>query len=335
MVAENYWLARLINYMHFSGEVQPDPNPRVLDNDVNDVRAAVADGLQVYAFEGATHWLNAQGMRFQRTDVARQPFANWLAQQPAGTVIVAAASGRALPLEWLPPASRSQNSRPGNFGVFTWTIGESEAAVDHNDSGVVANRLMGPDGRALSVTSNDEGPRVLWGDDVLTAIDRGLVVVAFSPSGQLIGHWAFAIDDTPGVQLPPTPFVNVGERVCETLRQGQIADVSEVLATGGWLATAEGKGPATITLATATPVSAWRHRLAHGRGEASIDAPNKRLVMQGTPGTRPVFSLSMPPNPYRTQATLERGDVGSVLVCRADIVRVEVWRMDGVQDRAA
>ena len=25
IVAENYWLARLVNYMHFSGEVAPDP----------------------------------------------------------------------------------------------------------------------------------------------------------------------------------------------------------------------------------------------------------------------------------------------------------------------
>ena len=31
LVAENYWLARLVNYMHFSGETSPDPNPRVLD----------------------------------------------------------------------------------------------------------------------------------------------------------------------------------------------------------------------------------------------------------------------------------------------------------------
>src|SRR4029450_2773094 len=30
IVAENYWLARLVNYMHFSGEIAPDPNPRVL-----------------------------------------------------------------------------------------------------------------------------------------------------------------------------------------------------------------------------------------------------------------------------------------------------------------
>ena len=71
IVAENYWLARLVNYMHFSGEYSPDPNPRVLDNDANDVRAAVADGLEVFAFEGATHWLNAQGLRFEKTPIAR------------------------------------------------------------------------------------------------------------------------------------------------------------------------------------------------------------------------------------------------------------------------
>ena len=93
LVAENYWLARLVNYMHFSGEVAPDPNPRVLDSDANDVKAAVADGLEVYAFEGATQWLNAQGLRFEKTDIARQPFETWLAAQPRGTLIVAASAG--------------------------------------------------------------------------------------------------------------------------------------------------------------------------------------------------------------------------------------------------
>ena len=85
---------------------------------------AVAEGLEVYAFEGATHWLSAEGLRFERTAIARQPFPAWLAQQPAGTVIVAAAAGRALPLEWLPSASRPHSGRPGNFGVVTWAIGE-------------------------------------------------------------------------------------------------------------------------------------------------------------------------------------------------------------------
>ena len=140
IVAENYWLARLVNYMHFSGEVQPDPNPRVLDSDAAEVRAAVAEGLDVYAFEGATHLLSAEGLRFERTTIARQPFDTWLTQQPAGTVIAAAASGRALPFEWLPPASRAQSGRPANFGVIAWAIGDAAAAVDQNDSSVTVKR---------------------------------------------------------------------------------------------------------------------------------------------------------------------------------------------------
>ena len=111
VVAENYWLARLINYMHFSGEVSPDPNPRVLDSDIVDVQAALQDGLQVYAFEGATHWLRAQGYRFEPTPIARVPFEQWIPRQPKGTLIVVAASGRPLPLEWLPVANRTQTGR--------------------------------------------------------------------------------------------------------------------------------------------------------------------------------------------------------------------------------
>ena len=111
IVAENYWLARLVNYMHYSGEIAPDPNPRVLDNDVDDVRKAVADGLEVYAFEGATHWLTAQGLLFEKTSIALQPFEAWLATQPRGTVIAAASAGRPLPIEWLPAISRGQRTR--------------------------------------------------------------------------------------------------------------------------------------------------------------------------------------------------------------------------------
>ena len=144
LVAENYWLARLVNYMHFSNEYSPDPNPRVLDSDANDVRAAVADGLEVYAFEGAANVLAAEGLRFERTDMARQPFAQWIAQQPRGTLLAAAASGRGLPFEWLPIASRSQSTRPANFAAMIWRLGEPDASVEQSDSGVSIQRPIGP-----------------------------------------------------------------------------------------------------------------------------------------------------------------------------------------------
>jgi hypothetical protein len=317
LVAENYWLARLINYMHYSNEYSPDPNPRVLDSDAGDVKTAIADGLQVYAFEGAAQWLTSQGFVFERTNAARQPFESWFAQQPKGTLIVAASSGRALPFEWLPPASRAQSGRPSNFGAIVWSIGDAEAAVDQNDTGIIEQRVVGAEGRALTITSNDDGPRVLWGDDVITAIDRGLVMVAFSPDGRLIGQWAFAVDETPGVQLPPTPFMLRGEKTCQVLRPSERTDVSAILADGSWWATVEGTGKTPITIETEAPPATWRHRVSNGRGEATIEG--SRLMLDPTRGTRSVFRFTMPPAPARAFATLEGGAGTAVRVCPSAI----------------
>ncbi len=318
IVAENYWLARLVNYMHFSGEVQPDPNPRVLDNDADDVRAAVADGLEVYAFEGATQWLTAQGLRFERTDIALQPFETWLANQPRGTLIAAASAGRPLPIEWLPATSRGSGGR-ANYGALVWIVGDTSANVAQRDSLARIDHAVGAEGRVLSVLSSDEGPQIVWGDDVLAALDRGLAVAAFTPSGQLAGQWAFALDDTPGVQLPPSPFVLRGESPCEILRPGQRTVVGAVLADGGWWATVEGKGPAAIALDAAVPATTWQHRVSSGRGEASIDVARSRVILNAVPGTRSVFRLSMPPAATPPAATLEPGDIAAVRVCRASI----------------
>ena len=327
LVAENYWLARLVNYMHFSGEVTPDPNPRVLDSDAGHVRAAVADGLEVYAFEGATHLLGAQGLRFERTDVARQPFVQWIAQQPRGTLLVAAAAGRALPFEWLPiaprlrsgQASRSQSTRPSNFGAMIWRIGDPEASVEQSDSAATIQQAVGLEGRVITVSSDDDGPEVLWGEDVMTTIDRGLAVAAFTPSGRLIGQWAFSLDEAPGVQLPPTPFVLRGEVPCAVLRPGQRVDVTTVLSEGSWLATVEGTGPAVITMDTPAPSSEWRHRLSGGRGEAAIQSQASQLILTPISGTRSIFRFSLPPGQTHAAATLEPGDVAAVRVCQAAI----------------
>ena len=313
LVAENYWLARLINYMHFSGETSPDPNPRVLDSDPNDVRTAIADGLQVYAFEGATHWLDSQGFVFERTNIALEPFQTWIAHQPNGTLIAVAAAGRPLPFEWLPAASRQQGGR-ANFGVFTWTIGDPGAGIDQNDTGAAVQQVVGGDKRVLTITSSEDGPQILWGDDVIAAIDRGLAVAAFSPAGDLIGQWAFSLDEAPGVQLPPTPYVLRGETPCEALRPGQPTDVTKLAVDGGLLATVEGSDKASIALDTDSAPNTWRLRLSNGRGNTSIEG--SRLLLEPFSGTRAVFRLSLPPAPSRAIATLAQ-DAGAVRICAA------------------
>lgn len=315
VVAENYWLARLINYMHFSEEVQPDPNPRVLDSDVNDVRAALNDGLQVYAFEGAANWLRAQGYAFAPTPIARVPFEQWIPQQPKGTLLAIAAGGRALPFEWLPPASRLQTGRPASYGAIVWTLGDPKITIEQRDNLVMLERAVGD--RGLQVSSSDDGPQMIWGDDVLEAIDRGLIVAAFKPNGELIGHWSFSLDETPGVQLPPTPYVLRGESTCAVLRPNQDVDVTAILTDGAWWATVDGTGKAVITLDAGSAID-WRNLLAQGRGDAAIE--DSQLILQPTPGTRAIFRFSMAPTPARAVATLASADdVRAVRVCPSDI----------------
>jgi hypothetical protein len=160
---------------------------------------------------------------------------------------------------------------------------------------------------------------VLWGDDVAAAGDRGIVAAAFTPDGKLLGQWAFAIGETPRVQLPPAPFVLRGEAPCQVLRPGTQADIAAILADGRSWATVEGIGKTTITLDTDAPVSSWRLGRSSGRGEAAIDAPKSQLILEPIRGTRAVFKLSMPPSPSRVLATLEPGDATAVRLCQSSI----------------
>jgi hypothetical protein len=302
--------------MHFSGEVTPDPNPKVLDNDINDVRAALAEGREIYAFEGATHWLNAQGLRFEPTLAARQPFMSWLEKQADGTRFVAAAAGRAVPFDWQPASALQQ--RPSNYTALVRIVGEPQAGSFQQHDAVAEGSLTTADGRLVSVRANDEGVRILWGDEVVAVADRGIAAAAFTPDGKLLGQWTFEIDETPGVQLPPTPFVLRGDRACEVLRPGQPLEVTKILADGIWLATADGTGTGRINIETTAPPNQWRHRLSAGRGEASIEGT--QLVLTPARATRPVFRFSMPPAPDRVIATLEGGgDITAVRVCEAEV----------------
>ena len=324
LVAENYFVARILNYLHFSNEYDPDPNPRLLANDAGSVRAAAAEGLPVYALNGAMPWLTSQGLVFEATGLSRRPFDEWIARQPAGTLLVAAAAGRMLPVDWLPPDARAAGVRPSNFSALTWTLGGPNHRVDRNDSGAKIEHAFGSDGRAITITADDEGPQIQWGDDVLSAIDRGLAVVAIDSSGRIIGNWSFSPTEDIGVPLSPGAFIYRGDRVCEVLRLGQPTDVSAVLADGGWLATVEGSGTAWITLEGADSADGWRHHLWNGRGQAEVDAGKSRLTLVSAPGTRAGFSLLMARPASAVSATLESGDVTAARVCQVAIPELPV-----------
>lgn len=332
LVAENYFIARILNYLHFSNEYAPDPNPRLLANDAGQVRAAVADGQPVYALDGAIPWLTSQGQTFAPTSLSRQPFERWLAQQPSGTVVVAASAGRVLPVDWLPVAQRVAGDRPANFAALAWTKGGTAAQIEQSDTGVAVSRPAGPGDRVLTATVSDDGPRIQWGDDVLSAIDRGLAVVVIGPSGRIAANWTFAATEAFAAQAPPAAWIYRAERPCAVLRLGQRTDVSSVLSDGGWFATLEGAGKASITLDGVAPGESWRHNVWNGRGEASVDAARSRLQVDAARGTRAVFSLSMARPQSAVGALLESGDVTAATVCQAAIPE---WPSTGALEVAA
>jgi len=319
LVAENYFIARILNYLHFSNEYVPDPNPRLLANDAPQVRAAAAAGQAVYALDGAMPWLTSQGLVFEATGLSRQPFDRWIDQQPRGTVVIAAAAGRVLPVEWLPGATRAAGERPANFTALAWTNDGTAAQVERGDSGVTIARPAGPEGRVVVATAGDEGPRIQWGEDVLAAIDRGLAVVVIGPSGRIEANWSYAATEAFAAAAPPAAWVYRGERPCTVLRLGQPTDVSSVLADGGWFATLDGSGRATITLDGAGLPDRWRHAMWNGRGTAVVDASVSRLGLDAARGTRAVFGLSMPRPVSPVSAVLESGDVTAAVVCQRAI----------------
>ena len=317
VVAHNYFIARIFNYLDFSNEYDPDPSPEFLFNDAGQVKAAAAGGRQVFALDAAVPWLTAQGLQFEPTGLSRQSLEGWIDEQPDGTVIVAAAAGRLFPVAWLPADLRATAARRANFSALTWIVG-AQPQLDQRDDRVVLETLA-PDGRSLSIVADDDGARVQWGDGVVSAIDRGFTVVAIRPTGRLAGHWEVAPDEEPAIELPPVAYVLRAELPCDVLRTGQRIDVSRILADGGWYATVDGRQTnVEIKIEGAGSASAWRHFLSNGRGKADVDPAGSRLIIDGAPGTRAAARFSMAPKQPAVAATLLSSD-HAVRVCQAPV----------------
>lgn len=318
VVAHNYFIARIFNYLDFSDEYDPDPSPKFLASDVNQVKAAAAEGREVFALEEAVPWLVSQGLRFEPTSLSEQPFQEWFSRQPDGTVTAVAASAMILPEDWLPAADAAalRSARPANFAAWTWVKGNERARLERGDEAVTLGTDVG--GRPLTVSSNDDGPLIKWGDDVLAAGDRGMVAAVINPAGRVVARWHYPDGHRPGAAASPTAFVLRGETPCAVLRPGQAVDVSQIVGDGGWYATIDGRQlAAEISLDDAGSPSDWRHVLVNGRGKAAIDVERSRLLLDGAAGTRAVFRLSMfPGRPAR--ATLQTSD-HAVRVCQIPV----------------
>ncbi len=203
IVAENYWLARLVNYMHFSGEVA--------------ARSESARARQRRQPRSGRRWPTASRStrsKARRSGSARRDCASSdtdsrgsrsrVARTPAehGTLFVAARAGRALPFEWLPDASSLASGRAPTIGAVRGSS-ESRSTVVRSARHRSRNHASNaPDGRA----SEDHVERRRPADPVgrrCAAADRSRPRRRRVHTGRdsCSASGRSALDETPGVQL--------------------------------------------------------------------------------------------------------------------------------------
>lgn len=310
VVAHNYFVARILNYLDFSDEYQPDPSPKLLSNDVNQVKAAAAEGRQVFALEEAVRWLRSQGSLFEPTAMTQQRWATWLSSLPDGVTIAEATAGTFMPIP--PDGPPNDVGRFPNFAAQVLVTGGRSQLVSDDSQASISQQLSS---RTLGIAASDDGGVIKLGDDVLVAIDHGFAAVAIGPNGRVIARWTALPGEETAPPIPPIVFVYRGDAPCAVLRTGQVADVSHIVNEGGWYATIDGRQiPAKITIAGGGSPADWRHQLANGRGTAAIDPHRSRLLLDGAAGTRAVFQFTLPANQSPVLATLESSD-HAVRVC--------------------
>ena len=204
VVVDNYWTARVLDYLHLSGEFAPDPAPAIIGKEFEPIRRALAERRPVFIFDAARPAVTLPAeWWFEPTRMSAQPFDEWIRRQPVGTYILITSAGRPLPFEWLPSTNRAQSGRTAGFGVVRWRIGDAQADVVQHDTHAALDGAA--HGRLLHVVANDDGASVVWGDDVISSLHRGAALVAIATDGSITGRWTF--DGSEPLEMPLAPLV--------------------------------------------------------------------------------------------------------------------------------
>jgi hypothetical protein len=321
VLVEDFWSGNVLKYLHFSGEYSPDPDPQLIPRDLDTVRSLVAAGTPVFAFRPSTDWMQAVGLMFKPARIEGPSVESWLRQLPAGTLVAIAASGRPLPVEWVPSGARAAVGRPRSYGTLAWTVGRAGVHLDQNDTASTVE-VAQPEGRpALRLKADQNGAAIASGPDTLVMADAGLAVITIAADGQVTRRLHFAPDSTLTLPLVPPVFTFEREVPCVSLPAGRAVNVSQFGAGGGWLTTMNQAGRSIVELHFSEPPSrAVQGRLLDGRGAISVNHAGGRAMVtlerQGV--SRPVFAVVLPESSGVMTATLhERGAVDELRACAA------------------
>jgi MFS family permease len=320
VLVEDFWASNVMKYLHFSGEYSPDPDPQLIPRDLESVRRLVAARTPVFAFGPSTSWMQAVGLMFKPVEVEGEAVESWLRRLPRGTLVAIAASGRALPTEWLPSGALGAIGRPKSYGTLAWTIGEPPIQLDQSDSASKAE-IFQPAGRPrLQLTANQDGATIASGGDTLVIADAGLAMVTIAPDGGVDRRFRFAPDAPTTLPLAPAVFTFDREVPCAVLPAGRSTDITEVVSAGGWLTTMSESGRSIVRVEFAERQSRLvQTRLLDGRGSIAVEsssAERSKVILERTGVSRPVFAAVIPEATTGVTAELESGGaVDELRVC--------------------
>lgn len=262
VIAEDYFYDMALHYFMLTREAGPDRGIGPIGFDAASVRGAARGGeRRVFAFAGAATFLGAQGLRFERADVAGLSLDSWLSTLRRGTVIVGAAAYAGVPLELSGiGASNSGNlGRARPFVAFARIVGHQGAARREGDgttSLAVEPAVLGPVLPALPgavlASADERGARIQLAGRAIAEVDDGLALAVFTPAGSLSRTLELQTAEPMRVPFEEALYELAGETACVEVTTAW-TDVSPVLASGSWIATLPALGSVAIDVECSQP----------------------------------------------------------------------------------
>ncbi|HEX6976472.1 MAG TPA: DUF2723 domain-containing protein [Vicinamibacterales bacterium] len=333
-VADDYWSDMAWHYYRFTGEAGRHPRTSRLVFSAGTVRDHMGE-QPVFALARGATFLAAEGIHFNRVDLAGIPLDAWLQSLPRGSVLVGAAAYDPTVPE-LPIARQSPPRPPGRprahetFAVVvgrgkgTWRNADDGSVRLDVDAGTLGTPL--PDfGGTVTAQARESGARVELDGHAIAAAPNGLALAVFGADGTLTTAIAFPNGASRSVPPAGALYRVAAESPCADLTTERWTDVAAVTGSGGWIGTMGSVGAVTIEMRTdgARDVKARSTSLL-GAGTIATSVTDDVLTttLDRVGEDRPVYRVAFDRPLLRAEARVTSGGAqASIRICTFAPVR--------------
>jgi hypothetical protein len=332
VVVEDYATDMALYYYKLTEEAGPRQDLERVSWNQAQVRAAAREH-RVFAYARAAAVLQAQGLAFERWNVAGPSLDEWVGALPAGSLIAGATAYLSAPfdLSRIGHATLRRAVRPRAFDAFalvsrrsgaSWHDGDEAAAltVEPREIEAALPALVSP----LVASADRGGARVTAGGQTIAQVDTGGAFGIFAPDGALLRTLEFPTGEPPRVPFQELIYELKGETPCVNLSTENWTDLAEALTTGSWVATLSEVGSVVIETQFQNSRVTVVGRELMGGGAVQTTGPISNAdgsatlltELTRTGGRRPVFRVAFdrPDVPARARVK-PGGALTSAVVC--------------------